>query len=316
MAAAMGARVIAVWCIACLLWSSTYLFIRVGLNDVPPLTFAWVRLAIAASVLTTVLIARHGFVGLTRGDVAHITFAGVVLLGLNYGLIYWGAQFVPSGLVAILQSATPMLALVLGWLLGSETVSVRKIVALVTSSLGVALIFRTEARASGSEAFAGSLAVLGSSACIAFAYVWLKGYRRRVPPLTVTTLQCIAGAVPLAALGVMFEGSPMRAGWSPTAVAAILYLAVCGSILAFWLNYWLLERMDTSAMLMMGVAEVPVAVALGAAILGERLPPGILMGAVFVLTGVVLGPITTPPSTRRSPTDVHARDTRVRGSMD
>jgi drug/metabolite transporter (DMT)-like permease len=293
----MEPRIVTVWCTACLLWSSTYLFIRLGLTDVSPLTFAWVRLAIAASVLAPITIARRGFVGLTQRDVAHIMCAGVLLLGLNYGLVYWGAQFIPSGLVAILQSATPVLALALGWLLGSETVTMRKIVALAAGALGVALIFRSEAHASGMAALRGSLAVIGSSACIAFAYVWLKGYGRRLPPLTVTTLQCIAGAVPLAAIGLALEGSPAKAAWSATALAAVLYLALCGSVLAFWLNYWLLERMEASAMLMMGVAEVPIAVALGAAIFEERLPPGTLMGALCVLAGVILGPITTPAET-------------------
>ena len=62
-------------------------------------------------------------------------------------------------------------------------------------------------------------------------------------------------------------------------------------MLAFWLNYWLLARMDTSAMLMMGVAEVPIAVCLGAVILGERLPPGTWLGAACIVASVLLGPL-------------------------
>ena len=62
-------------------------------------------------------------------------------------------------------------------------------------------------------------------------------------------------------------------------------------MIAFWLNYWLLARMDTSAMLMMGLAEVPIAVVLGAIVLGERLPPGTLLGAACILLSVLLGPL-------------------------
>jgi drug/metabolite transporter (DMT)-like permease len=286
-------RIAAVWSLACALWSSTYLFIRIGLNDVSPWTFAWVRLLIALTVLVPITVFRGAFADLTRRDVTHVMLAGVLLLGVNYGLVYWGAQFIPSGLVAILQSATPVIALALGSYFGSETVTFRKIAALATGVGGVALIFGAEARASGVAALKGSLAVIGSSLCIALGYVWLKGYRKRLPPLTVTTLQCLAGLLPLAVTALVVEGSPLRAAWSPASVGAVLYLALCGSVVAFWLNYWLLARMDASAMLMMGVAEVPIAVALGALVFGERLPPGALLGGACVLVGVLLGPVTT-----------------------
>ena len=93
------------------------------------------------------------------------------------------------------------------------------------------------------------------------------------------------------------EGSPLNAAWSTKSVVALMYLAFCGSVVAFWLNYWLLYQMDASAMLMMGIAEVPIAVALGAIVFGERLPPGTFIGAACVLVGVLL---TAPGSERRS----------------
>ena len=66
-----------------------------------------------------------------------------------------------------------------------------------------------------------------------------------------------------------------------------MYLAVAASVIAFWLNYWLLARMDASAMLMMGVAEVPIAVLLGTVFLKERLPVGTFAGGACVLVAVV-----------------------------
>jgi drug/metabolite transporter (DMT)-like permease len=98
----------------------------------------------------------------------------------------------------------------------------------------------------------------------------------------------VAGLIPLSVAGLLIEGSPLQSPWTAEAVGALLYLALGASGLAFSLNYWLLQRMDASAMLMMGVAEVPIAVALGALLLGERLPPGALLGGACILTGVVL----------------------------
>lgn len=297
-AVTMDVRVVILWCAACLLWSSTFAFIRLGLQDLPPFTFAWVRLAIAVTVLAPMAIVGGHWRSLSRRDVAAVCSTGVLLLGANYGLVFWGAQFVPSGLVAILLAGTPVLALMFGWILGSEGVNARKILALTLGILGVAVIFGAEARASGRAALVGGAAVFGASVCVAFAYVWLKTHGHHLSPTAVTALQSLAGLVPLALLGLVIEGAPAPARWSPTAWGALLYLALITSVLAFWLNYWLLQRMDASAMLMMGVAEVPIAVVLGAWVFGERLPTGTLLGGTCVLAGVLAGLAGRPPAAR------------------
>jgi drug/metabolite transporter (DMT)-like permease len=284
----MSPRVLVVWCVACLLWSGTFLFIRLGVSHVPPLTFAWLRLLIAGAVLAAITVARGGFAGVRGRDVMHIMGAGVLLLGVNYGLTYWGARLIPSGLVAILQSSTPVLAMAIGWAIGAEAVTLRKCAALAAGVAGVLLTFREEAPASAAGGLAGLLAVAGGSICVAVAYVWLKRKARRVPPLTVTTLQCFAGLIPLMTVGLVAEGNPFNAGWTLPAIGALLYLSIGASVVAFGLNYWLLQRMDTSAMLMMGVAEVPIAVSVGAFFFDERLPPGMLAGGACVLAGVML----------------------------
>jgi drug/metabolite transporter (DMT)-like permease len=162
------------------------------------------------------------------------------------------------------------------------------------------LIFGSQAKASGQHAMLGAAAVFGGSACVAFAYVWLKTYGQHLHRTSVTALQSFAGLVPLVLVAMIVEGEPLPFQWSPGAWIALLYLALFASILAFWLNYWLLARMDASAMLMMGVAEIPVAVMLGALVFGERLPGGTLVGASCVLAAVVAG-LTGEREARASP---------------
>ena len=245
-------------------------------------------------VLGTVASLTVSWRGVGRRALADIAATGVLLLGVNYALVFWGAQFIPSGLVAILQAGTPVIALAFGWLLGSERVTVRKTVALVTGIAGVIVIFGAEARASNAAALAGAAAVFAGSVCVAFSYVWIKTRGHRVPPDAVATVQSLAGLIPLAAIAFVVEGPPVPARWTMTSWMALLYLALLASVVAFWLNYWLLKRMDTSAMLLMGVAEVPIAVGLGAIVFGERLPPGTVVGGTCILIGV-LGALTGPP---------------------
>ena len=283
----MRIRVLAVWWIACLLWSSTFLFIRVGLAEIRPFTLASTRLIIALGVLAPIAIARGDLRTLSRVDVRRVASAGLLLLGVNYSLLFWGAQFIPSGLVAILQSATPLIALTLAVAAGQERATVRKLLTLTLGVVGVTLIFGSEALASGHTSIMGAAAVLGSSACVASAYVWMKRYGRRIPPLATTTIQSGIAVVPLLCMALAMEGVPAPARWSLAGWAAVLYLAIAASVVAFGLNYWLLARMDASAMLMMGVAEVPIAVLLGAAFLKERMPGGTFVGGTCVLVAVV-----------------------------
>lgn len=281
-------RVWLAWWTACLLWSGTFLFIKLGVSAIPPVSFAWVRLAIALTVLAPLALRRGDYRTAPPGVLVRLAAAGVVLLGVNYGLLYWGARLIPSGLTAILHSATPIFALVLGALIGAERATARKLVALAAGLGGVALIFRSELRIDDSAAAFGALAVLGSSFCVAAAYVWVKRQPASVHPLTVTAIQCLSGLLILAPIGLIVDGNPLAAPWSAASIVAVLYLALGGSVLAFWLNYWLLNRIDASAMLMMGVAEVPMAMALGAVVFGERLPRGTVFGAALILAGVSL----------------------------
>ncbi len=300
-------RVIAAWWLACLLWSGAFVFIKAGVGDVPPLTFASVRLAAALLVLVPIALGRRGFRDLSRAHLIKIAAAGVLLLGVNYGLLYWGTQFSPSGLVAILQSATPLFALLMGWGFGSEQVTGRKLLALVVGASGVALIVRSDTSAHGLNALAGSAAVLASATCVAFAYVWLKRQQTHADPLTVTAIQCAAGCCLLAPIALVTEGNPLDVSWSATSLVAVAYLAIGASVVAFGLNYWLLSRIDASAMLMMGIAEVPIAVALGAVVFGERLPPGAFTGAACVLAAVML----TQHKLRTTNDELRADDTET-----
>jgi drug/metabolite transporter (DMT)-like permease len=280
-------RLILVWCVGCVLWSSTFLFIRVGLQQIPPFTFASLRLALALTVLTPMALARGGWHSLTRWDLLHIGVAGLLLLSANYALIFWGAQFIDSGLVAILLSATPLIALILGWMLGSERVTALKLAAVLAGVMGVAIIFRSDLGTSTRASAAGALAIIGAASCVAGAYVWMKHRTPTARPAAVTALQSAVGLVPLAIVAFAVEDVPRLTSWTVATWAALLYLAVGASVVAFYLNYWLLARMDASAMLMMGVVEVPIAVLLGASFLGERLPADILVGGFVVLAGVI-----------------------------
>jgi probable blue pigment (indigoidine) exporter len=154
---------------------------------------------------------------------------------------------------------------------------------------GVALLSLHQALAPQSpRAAAGCVAVLLGAACVAFVYVVMKVRASRLHPTTVITWQMMAGAVPLAAAGLLIEGNPLRMRWTPVTLTAMVYLAMAGSVAAFWLNYWLLRRLPASAILLMGIVEAPLAALLGTVVLHERFDASMLLGTVLVVGGTAL----------------------------
>src|SRR5690349_20158058 len=107
----MKARI--VWLILCCIWGSTWLFIKIGLADLPPLTFAGIRFVLASLILSLLVLLRRVRWPRARGEWALIAISGVLQFTLNYGLVFWGEQHISSGLAALLQSTFPLFGLVI-----------------------------------------------------------------------------------------------------------------------------------------------------------------------------------------------------------
>lgn len=278
-----------VWIVTCLIWSTVWLFIKLGLRDLPPISFAGIRLVIAVAALLPVIIVRRITLPREARDLVLIAVTGLLLLGLNYGLVFWGAQHISSGLTAVLQAVTPAFGLAFAtYYLPYERVTPLKLCALGLGIAGVAIIFSNQLQIAGWSAISGCLAVVGGAVCVAFAYVLVKAYGSHLHPAILTAGQMLCGLVPLLIFGFVKEGSPLTFRWTPTAVASLLYLALAGSVAAFWLNYWLLKRMDATKVLLMSIAEPLLAVLLGAVVLGEALSWRAALGGLCILLSVGL----------------------------
>src|SRR5262245_21867371 len=112
--------VLLVWWITCLIWSSIWLFIKIGVTHVPPATFGSVRLFVALMVLLPIILWQGERLPRRRRDWALIGGTGFLLLGMNYAFVFWGAQYISSGLNAVLQAAQPMFGLILAHVLGDD----------------------------------------------------------------------------------------------------------------------------------------------------------------------------------------------------
>jgi drug/metabolite transporter (DMT)-like permease len=299
----MPSRVALVWIMTCLIWSTVWLFIKIGVRDVPPVTFAAMRLLIALLVMVPVTLTAKTALPRKPRDWGLIAGSGVILLGFNYALLNWGLQFISSGLTAVLQSMTPVFALIFAhYLLPDEKITVRKIVGLALGVFGTAVIFRDQFQLGGRAAFAGSITVTLGAVCVAFAYVLVRRSGRHLAPGVITTGQMLAAFVPLLIYGGAVEGNPFEIRWTSTALLSVAYLALAGSVLAAWLNYWLLARVGAVNLLLMGLVEPVIAIMLGAWVLGETMNDHAILGGALILASVwlVMAPSRTVRSTAPS----------------
>jgi drug/metabolite transporter (DMT)-like permease len=278
------------WWVTCLIWSSVWLFIKLGLRDLPPVSFAAVRLIVAIAVFLPILLLRRARFPDAASQWRVIALAGILLLGVNYALLFWGAQFIPSGLTAVLSAVTPAFALVFGhFMLQDEPFTLRAFAAIAIGIAGVAVISLDQLDLSGSRALLGCAAVTAGAACVAFAYVYVKRHGgRRIAPEVLSCGQMICAAGPMLAFAAIREGNPLSLHWTPVAIGSLLYLAIMGSVAATWLNYWLLERMSATALLSMALVEPLIAVLLGAAFLHEHLTARAGAGGALVLCSIFM----------------------------
>jgi drug/metabolite transporter (DMT)-like permease len=291
--------VLVVWWITCLIWSSVWLCIKIGVNDVPPATFAAARLVIALLVLVPILALRRQALPRDPRDWALIGATGFLLLGLNYAFLYWGAQYVTSGLSAVLQAATPAFALMFAHLLSAdERFTPWQVAGLLLGVVGVGIVFADQLSVTGRTALGGSIAVTASALCVALGYVIVKKHGANLRPSELTTGQMIVGLAALLVVVLAIEGNPLAVRWTTPALVSVVYLALAGSVTAFWLNYWLLKRIGATRLLLMSLVEPPIAVLLGAVVLDEPLPAGLLLGGACILasTWLVLAPARAAPA--------------------
>lgn len=278
-----------VWLVLCGIWGSTWLFIKLGLEDLPPLTFAGIRFVISCAIILLIIRIRGLQLPRARADWILLAVTGILSFGLNYGLVFWGEQHISSGLAALLQATLPAFGLVFAHFhLPGERLSWTRIGGVVLGVCGVAVVFSNQLAIAGRQALAGCVALILSAAFAAYSNVLVKAHGKHLNPAIMAAGQMFFGLLPLFAVGIPLEGNPLRFHWTPMAVIALLYLAVVGSVIAFLLYYWLVQNMDVTKSMLIALVTPVVAVILGMLVLNEEFGWRTLAGGAMIMGGIAL----------------------------
>jgi drug/metabolite transporter (DMT)-like permease len=282
-----------------LIWGVTWIATKAGLSAVPPLFFGAARYILVSAVLVlTVGNLRRTFGG---GRALRIIVTGVLAIVGTYGLLYWGMQFVPSGVAGVVNmSMNPVCLFAFAILLGQEQATWRHALALLLGLAGVVVLF------SNTASFADApLDLLGAAAVVAAAPVYCLGavlnrpLLRTVRPLDLTTAQSLVGAVGLTALSIAFEPiSPatLVALLSPEPLAGLLFLVIGGTFIAYTIFLHLIRDWGAPRAGLYSFVSPVVALALGALVYNEPLTWREVLGGGMALTAAA---IAVAPRSRR-----------------
>jgi len=278
---------ILVWILLSAIWGTTWLAIKLGLETLPPFTFAGIRFMLASAPLLALLALRRERVRATASDWRLIVWTGFLTFSLSYGLVFWGERHISSGLTAIFFSTFPLFGLIIAhFKLPEERMTWRKTAGVIVGIAGVALVYSDQFKVVDRGAIWGSAAVIASSLSNAYVGVLIKSRASHIDPLVLTCGQMVTGFIPLLGLGLLLEGNPLAHEWNLTALLALLYLALIGSALAFVLVYWLMQRMEVTKTQLMILASTLIAVLLGKVVLQERLGWRLVVGGAGILLGL------------------------------
>jgi drug/metabolite transporter (DMT)-like permease len=278
-----------VWLVLCLIWGSTWLFIKLGLEDLPPLTFAGIRFVIATGIVFSLIAIRRIPLPNTKRDWMLLAATGVLSFTLNYGLVFWGEQYISSGLAALLQSTLPAFGLIIAhFYLPGERMTLLKILGVLLGVFGVGVIFSNQLQVAGPKALWGCAALVLSAFCAAYANVLVKTYGLNLQPSVLAGGQMLFGLIPLLLIGIPLEGNPLNYRWTAIAVLSLFYLAIVGTVVAFLLYYWLMHNMEVTKTMLIALVTPVTAVILGMLVLKEEMHWRTLIGGAMIISGLAL----------------------------
>lgn len=277
--------------IICLIWGSTWIAIKFGLDSLTPLISAGLRFTLASILIFAIL----QFTGKTlQKDTASIKiyfFLAYFSFVIPFWLVYWAEQFIPSGLTSVLFAIFPFSVFLFSLLLlKNEAVDKFKLISVILGFIGIVIIFSEGLTVDLENHFLGLIAVLSSAILQGLSAVIVKKWGGHLNPFSMNAPPLFIAGISMVGLGLIFEDTTSWIFDTP-ALLSISYLAIFGTILAFTIYYWLLQRINAVILSLSSFITPIIAVLLGWIFLDEVLSKQVLTGTLFVLIGILFGNI-------------------------
>jgi drug/metabolite transporter (DMT)-like permease len=274
--------------LAALIWGSTWLVIKLGLESIPPFYAASFRFFIAVCTLSLINLVRGTAIPTDSNSFKIYLIAGLLSFGIPFALVYWGQQYIASGISSILFALYPLIVGVLShYLLPSEPLNVFKVSGIILGFFGVTMIFARDVQWSTGDVTLGMVAIIISSILQAWSLILIKKHGKDIDAFHLNFGGMLIGFFILLLFALLFENfSDVRLDFR--GVGSIFYLGIFGSVVTFSVYFWMLKRVEAVYLSLLSFITPILAVILGGIILNEKLDLHVVYGGTLVLTGVLL----------------------------
>ena len=277
----------------CAIWGSTWIGIKAGIDEVPPLFFAGTRFTVAGAILLAMSACGGEWV-IERSDWPRLAAASTLMIALCYGALFWGMLYINSGTAAVLElGLTPIALLGFALLFREERFTRRKLLAIMLGVAGLLVLFgRAAAQANAQGGANGFLEAMGALAVAsaAITYGWgsviARPLLRKYQPTLIAGGTTFLGGAMLLAVSLAVEpgaGDAMNGDWGLEAWAGWAFLVIFGSLIGYNVYIRLLRDIGPSRAGMYAFVSPVIAVLLGAAVRGETVTLLDLLGMSVLL---------------------------------
>jgi drug/metabolite transporter (DMT)-like permease len=270
-----------------LMWGSSYLFIKIGVETLEPFTLIALRLGIGLAVLATVVFLAHEALPREPRIYGHLVVMSVINIALPFFLITSAEQTTDSALAAIINGSVPLFTIVIAALvLDDEPITVNRLIGLVVGFIGVVVIV-SRGLGGAESSVTGELALIGSSISYAVGAVYSRRNVRGLRPMIPALFQVGFAFVITAVLALIFE-RPFETQFRPDAVFAVVWLGILGSGFAYLAVFRLFSHWGATRTSLVAYLLPVVGIALGFIVLNEEIDGRIVLGTALVIGGVAL----------------------------
>jgi drug/metabolite transporter (DMT)-like permease len=269
------------------MWGSSYLFIKLAVDDFGTFTLVALRLIVGALLLWSVVRIARQPLPRERRIYGHLLVMAVINITIPFLLITWAEQSVESSLAAILTSPVPLFAIVLSSIfLNDEPMRVNGVVGLIVGFIGVVIITSRGLTGEGSSVI-GELALLGAAFSYACGAVYSRRNVRGLPPMIPAVFQVTFAAMITGVIALLIE-EPWTAQPDAEAVFSILWLGILGSGLAYLFVFRLFANWGATRTTLVAYLIPVVGIVLGYLVLQEPVDATIIIGTALVIAGIGL----------------------------
>lgn len=275
----------------CLVWGTTYLFIRIAVETIPPFLLTGLRFTAAGALMLAIALIRGERIPRDRKTLFNLAFVGLLMVGLGNLSVVIAEQWVPSGLAALFVATAPFWANMLEWMRGNaQQLDRQAILGMVVGFVGVAMLVMPGGNAhtnAGKWILIGALLIQIGGIAWQYGTLRSKYFVRNVPLFTASAIEMLVGGVVLTIAGLAIgEGS--RIAFTPRTLGALAYLSLFGSVIAFSAYIYAAEHLSTTKLSLYAYVNPAVAVFLGWIVLKEQLTIVSITAMAVILIGVAL----------------------------